>query len=156
MATVQEMCARIGLVSGRGLAANIRHYYSTRALHAVTALLFFANVLNIAADLGAMAAGTRLLLPAIRAEVLVVCFALLCLGLQIFTTYRQYAKYLKYLTFVLLSYVIVAFIVQLDWGDVLYHTLVPSITFSRDQIFLLCAILGTTISPYLFFWQIYS
>jgi len=153
MAVVQEMCARIGLISGRGLAANIRGHYSARALYAVTALLFLANTLNIAADLGAMAAGTRLLLPGVGFELLVIFFALVCLGLQIFTTYARYAKYLKYLALALLSYVAVAFAVHLNWSDVLYHTLVPSLTLSRDQIFLVCAILGTTISPYLFFWQ---
>ncbi|MFA6414746.1 MAG: divalent metal cation transporter [Candidatus Paceibacterota bacterium] len=153
MAVVQEMCARIGLVSGQGLAANIRSHYPKGALYAVTALLFFANVFNIAADLGAMAAGTRLLLPSIAPELLVVAFALVSLLLQIFTTYARYAKYLKYLALALLSYVVVAFSVGLDWGDVLQHTLVPSMTFSKDQIFLICAVLGTTISPYLFFWQ---
>jgi len=153
MAVVQEMCARIGLVSGKGLAANIRSHYSPRALYVATGLLFFANVLNIAADLGAMAAGTRLLLPNMSGELLVVIFAGVCLVLQIFTTYASYAKYLKYLTLALLSYVVVAFSVGLDWSEVIRHTLVPSITFSRDQLFLLCAILGTTISPYLFFWQ---
>ena len=153
MAVVQEMCARIGLVSGRGLAANIRCHYSPTALYAATALLFLANVLNIAADLGAMAAGTRLLFPSISPEALVITFALVSLALQIFTTYAHYAKYLKYLTLALLSYVAVALVVHLDWGDVLYHTLIPSLTFSRDQIFLLTAVLGTTISPYLFFWQ---
>ncbi len=153
MATVQEMCARIGIVSGRGLAANIRAHYSPIALYSATTLLFFANVLNIAANLGAMAAATRLLFPTISALVLVVFFALVSLVLQVFVSYARYAKYLKYLTFALLSYVAVALAVGLDWGDVLYHTVVPSITFSSDQIFLLCAILGTTISPYLFFWQ---
>ncbi|OGG93843.1 hypothetical protein A2609_01175 [Candidatus Kaiserbacteria bacterium RIFOXYD1_FULL_47_14] len=153
MAVVQEMCARIGLVSGRGLAANIRKHYSAKALYIVAALLFFANTINIAADLSAMAAGTRLLFPAINIELLVICFALFSLLLQIFISYKRYAKYLKYLTFALLSYVIVALVVDLDWSEVLYHTLVPSLTFSRDQIFLIAAILGTTISPYLFFWQ---
>lgn len=153
MAVVQEMCARIGIVSGRGLAANIRKHYSAKALHAATLLLFLANVLNIAADLGAMAAGTRLLVPNAPLEFLVVVFAVISLALQIFTTYASYAKYLKYLTLALLSYVVVALSIGLDWGDVLRHTLVPSMTFSRDQVFLLCAILGTTISPYLFFWQ---
>ena len=153
MAVVQEMCARIGLVSGQGLAANIRRHYSPRALYMVTALLFFANTLNIAADLGAMAAGTRLLLPSVAFELLVVFFALVSLALQIFTTYARYAKYLKYLTLALLSYVVVAFVVHLNWSDILYHTLVPSLTFSKNQIFLVAAILGTTISPYLFFWQ---
>ncbi|MHB0865748.1 MAG: NRAMP family divalent metal transporter [Minisyncoccota bacterium] len=153
MATVQEMCARIGLVSGQGLAANIRRHYSPGALYTATALLFFANVLNIAADLGAMSAATRLLFPGVGIGLLVIFFALVSLTLQIFTTYARYAKYLKYLTLALLSYVVVAFSVNLDWGNILYHTFVPSLTFSKDQIFLIAAILGTTISPYLFFWQ---
>ncbi|MFI5260428.1 MAG: NRAMP family divalent metal transporter [Candidatus Paceibacteria bacterium] len=153
MATVQEMCARIGVVSGQGLAANIRKHYPARTLYIVTALLFFANTLNIAADLGAMAAATRLLTPAADFGLLVIFFALVSLLLQIFTTYARYAKYLKYLTLALLSYAVVAFAVGLNWGDVLYHTVIPSMTFSRDQIFLICGILGTTISPYLFFWQ---
>lgn len=153
VAVIQEMCARIGLVSGRGLAGNIRKHYPPSALYAVATLLFVANVLNIAADLGAMAAGTRLLFPQFSSELLVVAFAFVTLLLQIFTSYAQYARYLKYLTLALLSYVVVAFAVDLDWSQVLYHTLVPSITFSRDQIFLLVAILGATVSPYLFFWQ---
>jgi NRAMP (natural resistance-associated macrophage protein)-like metal ion transporter len=153
MAVVQEMCARIGIVSGQGLAANIRREYSTRALYTVTALLFLANVLNIAADLGAMSAATRLILPSFEFELLVILFALVSLILQIFTTYARYAKYLKYLALALLSYAVVAFSVGLDWSDVLRHTFVPWLTFSKDQIFLICAILGTTISPYLFFWQ---
>jgi len=153
MATVQEMCARIGIVSGQGLAANIRLHYSKSALYVAAALLFIANVLNIAADLGAMAAATRLILPEFSVELLVILFALVSLFLQIFTTYARYAKYLKYLALALLSYVVVAFSVGLDWGDVLRHTFIPSMTFSKDQILLICAVLGTTISPYLFFWQ---
>jgi NRAMP (natural resistance-associated macrophage protein)-like metal ion transporter len=153
MATVQEMCARIGIVSGQGLAANIRKHYPLNALYLVVALLFFANTLNIAADLGAMAAATRLLVPGISAPVLIILFSVASLLLQIFTTYARYAKYLKYLTFALLSYVVVALTVDLNWGEVFYHTLVPSMSFSRDQLFLVCAVLGTTISPYLFFWQ---
>ncbi len=153
MATVQEMCARIGVVSGEGLAANIRRHYPRYALYSATALLFFANTFNIAADLGAMAAATRLLAPQFSTELLVIVFALVTLGLQIFTTYARYAKYLKYLTLALLSYVVVAFTVNLDWGAVLHATLVPSLSFEKDQLILLAAVLGTTISPYLFFWQ---
>ncbi|OYV83722.1 MAG: hypothetical protein B7X04_02910 [Parcubacteria group bacterium 21-54-25] len=153
MAVVQEMCARIGLVSGRGLAANIRRHYAPSTLYTVTSLLFIANTLNIAADLGAMAAGVRLLAPTANPEMLVVLFALVSLVLQIFTSYARYAKYLKYLTLALLSYVVTAFAVHLNWSDVLYHTVIPSFSFTRNQIFLLAAILGTTISPYLFFWQ---
>ena len=153
MAVVQEMCARIGIVSGEGLAANIRKHYPAAALYAAAGLLFFANTFNIAADLGAMAAATRLLTPETSIGVLVVFFAVVSLGLQIFTTYAHYAKYLKYLTLGLLSYVVAAFMVNLDWGDVLRHTFIPSLTFSRDQLILFAAVLGTTISPYLFFWQ---
>lgn len=153
MAAVQEMCARIGVITGQGLAANIRRHYPAIALYLVTALLFFANSLNIAADLGAMSAGTRLLVPSASPELLVILFAIISLGLQIFTTYARYAKYLKYLTAALLSYVVVAFAVGLDWGDVFRHLFVPSMTFSKDQIFLIAAVFGTTISPYLFFWQ---
>ncbi len=153
MAVVQEMCARIGIVSGEGLAANIRRHYSKGALYAATMLLFLANVLNIAADLGAMAAGTRLLLPNFGFELLVIMFALLSLFLQIFMPYARYAKYLKYLALALLSYVAVALSIGLDWGDVFRHLLIPSMTFSKDQILIVCAVLGTTISPYLFFWQ---
>jgi NRAMP (natural resistance-associated macrophage protein)-like metal ion transporter len=153
MAVVQEMCARIGIVSGQGLAANIRREYPRRVLYTVTVLLFLANVLNIAADLGAMAAATKLVLPGLGLGLLVVFFACVSLVLQIFTTYARYAKYLKYLALALLSYALVAFSIGLDWSDVLRHALVPSIVFSKEQLFLICAVLGTTISPYLFFWQ---
>jgi NRAMP (natural resistance-associated macrophage protein)-like metal ion transporter len=153
MAIVQEMCARIGIVTGEGLAANIRRSYSNKVLRLITILLFTANTLNIAADLGAMSAATRLLLPNFSFEILVAFFAVVSLLLQIFTTYARYAKILKYLTLALFSYVFTAFAVHMDWGAAFSHTIIPSITFSRNQIFLICAILGTTISPYLFFWQ---
>lgn len=153
MSFVQEMCARIGLVTGRGLAANIRSHYSRRVLYTVTALLFIGNSLNLGADLGAMAAATRLLLPQIPLPVFIIFFALLSLLLQIYTTYARYAKLLKYFTLALFSYVLTAFAVRLNWSEALRHTFIPSITFSREQIFLLCAFMGTTISPYLFFWQ---
>jgi Mn2+/Fe2+ NRAMP family transporter len=153
MVAIQEMCARVGLVSGRGLAANIRRHFPMGTLYFVTGLLFFANTFNIATNLSAMAAGTQLLFPRVGFGVLIVGFALVCLVLQIFTTYAQYSKYLKYLSFALLAYVAVAFAVELDWFEVLRHTFIPSLTFSKDQLFILCAILGTTVSPYLYFWQ---
>lgn len=153
MATVQEMCARIGIVTGRGLAANIRINYSKKILYTAAGLLFFANTFNIGANLGAMAQATQLLLPGINFYVLLIGFALLSAVLQIYTTYARYARYLKYLALVLLTYMFSALSVRIDWGDLLTATVVPSITFSRDQILLICAILGTTISPYLFFWQ---
>jgi NRAMP (natural resistance-associated macrophage protein)-like metal ion transporter len=153
MAVVQEMCARIALVTGRGLAANIRTNYPAWVLYLCTVLLFAANTFNIGADLGAMAKATQLLFPAAGFLALVAFFAIVSLLLQIFTTYARYAKYLKYLTFVLLAYVVTAFMVNLDWGQVARSTFVPSFSFSKDELLLVCAILGTTISPYLFFWQ---
>lgn len=153
MSIVQEMCARIGLVTGRGLAGNIRIHYHKRILYLCTILLFIANSLNIGADLGAMAKGMQLLFPDMSFGFLLLFFTLLTLGLQIFISYGQYAKYLKYLAFVLLSYIASGFLVHLDWKTVVMHTVIPSMSFSKEQVILICAILGTTISPYLFFWQ---
>lgn len=153
MAVVQEMCARIGLVTGRGLAANIRAFYPKWVLYLCTVLLFSANTLNIGADLGAMAKASQLLNPTLNFEFLVLGFALLSLALQIFTTYEKYAKYLKWLALVLIAYIFSAVSVDLDYGKLIQNTFIPNITFSKEQIFLICGILGTTISPYLFFWQ---
>jgi NRAMP (natural resistance-associated macrophage protein)-like metal ion transporter len=153
MAIVQEMCARIGVVTGRGLAANIRHHYSRPVLYAMTVLLFAANTFNIGADLGAMAQGVKLFAPGLDAILLIAAFACVSLLLQIFTTYARYAKYLKYLALVLFAYVFSALLIRLDWSQVAIHSIVPSISFTRNQVFLICGILGTTISPYLFFWQ---
>jgi Mn2+/Fe2+ NRAMP family transporter len=147
------MCARIGLVTGRGLAGNIRIHYPKRVLYICTVLLFIANSLNIGADLGAMAKGMQLLLPHVPFEVFLLLFTLASLGLQIFISYGHYAKYLKYLALVLFSYILSAIVVKPNTYEVLRHAVVPSISFTKDQIVLICAILGTTISPYLFFWQ---
>jgi NRAMP (natural resistance-associated macrophage protein)-like metal ion transporter len=154
MAVVQEMCARIGLVTGSGLAANIRTHYPRAILYICTALLFIANAFNIGADLGAMAKATQLLTPKIRFGFLIVGFAGLSLLLQVFLSYARYAKYLKVMALVLLAYVVTAFTISgINWGEVLRNTVVPNLHVSKVQILLVCAILGTTISPYLFFWQ---
>lgn len=153
MGVVQEMCARIGLATGVGLAANIKKYYSKKILYFCTALLLFANVFNIGADLGAMAKGTQLIFPILPFTFLIFLFAILSLFLQIFISYKKYAKYLKYLTFILFAYVISAFSVKINWGEVLSNTIIPTFSFSKDTMILICAALGTTISPYLFFWQ---
>lgn len=153
MAVVQEMCARIGLVTGRGLAGNIRVMFSRRILYVCAILLFAANAFNIGADLGAMAQGVRLVFPQWSTTLLVIGFAILMLGLQIFTPYERYAKYLKWLALVLFAYVLSAVLAHLDWRNVLAHAVVPQLSFHKDQLLLICAILGTTISPYLFFWQ---
>ncbi len=154
MGAVQEMCARIGIVTGRGLAANIREYFPRWALITVTILLFAANTFNVGADLGALAKASQLIWPSGNFVLLIVFFTLFCLTLQIFFSYQSYAKYLKFLALILFSYVITAFFIRdFDWSSAIRSTVIPSITFSREQIILICAILGTTISPYLFFWQ---
>ena len=153
MSIVQEMCARIGLVTGMGLAANIRLHFPRWVLYLTTALLVIANIINIGADIGAMAKATQLVFPQVRFVTLVLGFAIVGLALQIFVSYERYAKYLKYLALILLSYVLVAFTVNLDWGALVKSMVVPTFSFSKQQIILITAILGTTISPYLFFWQ---
>jgi len=153
MSVVQEMCARIGIVTGRGLAGNIRIHFSRRILRFATLLLFAANAFNIGADLGAMAKGVQLLQPKFQFWWLVVGFALISLLMQVFTPYAKYAKWLKWLALVLFSYVISAVLAHIDWGSALHSTLIPHIQFNKDTLLLICAILGTTISPYLFFWQ---
>lgn len=153
MAIVQEMCARIGLVTGRGLAGSIRRHFSKKVLYVCTLLLFSANAFNIGADLGAMAKAVQLLRPSLNYSLLVVGFVVLMLLMQILMPYARYAKYLKWLAMVLLAYVASALVAHLNWSDVLRHTISPSIHFTKDQLLLICAILGTTISPYLFFWQ---
>lgn len=153
MAIVQEMCARIGMVTGRGLAHNIRVFFSRRVLYVCTVLLFAANTFNIGADLGAMAKAAQLLSPHTSFTLLVIGFALFSLLLQIFTPYVKYARYLKWLALVLLSYILSSILAHLDWHDIARHSLVPHFSFTKENIILLSAILGTTISPYLFFWQ---
>ena len=152
-AVVQEMCARIGLVTGRGLAGNIRVHFSRRILYFCAMLLFIANAVNIGADLGAMAKAAQLLNPRLSFSWLVAGFAILSLFLQIFTPYVRYARYLKWLAMVLLAYVFSALLAHLNWQNVAANAVVPRLEFHKDQLVLLCAVLGTTISPYLFFWQ---
>lgn len=153
MSVVQEMCARIGMVTGRGLAGNIRIHFSRRMLRFVTLLLFAANAFNIGADLGAMAKAVQLLRPSFSFGWLVVGFAVLSLLLQVLMPYAKYARYLKWLALVLLSYIVSAILAKIDWSEAVRATFVPELTFNRDSLLLVCAILGTTISPYLFFWQ---
>lgn len=154
MAIIQEMCARIGLVSGRGLAGNIRERFPRPVLLITAALLFTANAFNIGADLGAMAKVTQLIWPAASFALLIIGWTLICLLLQIYASYAKYAAYLKWLAMILLAYVITAFLIpDFKWAEVMQAAVTPSINFSKDQLILICGILGTTISPYLFFWQ---
>ena len=153
MAVVQEMCARIGLVTGRGLAGNIRAHFGRKVLYVSTVFLFAANTFNIGADIGAMAKSVQLLAPHVDFSVLVVGFSILILLLQIFTPYVRYAKYLKWLALILFAYILSAILAHPNWETIIRHSFIPHVTFSKDQILLICAILGTTITPYLFFWQ---
>ncbi len=153
MAVVQEMCARIGLVTGRGLAGNIRNHFPRSILYTCTILLFAANTFNIGADIGAMAQGVLLLIPKANYSLLIIGFTVFILLLQIFTPYVKYAKYLKWLALVLFAYILSALLAKPDWPMVLKNSVVPHIKFNKDELLLICAILGTTISPYLFFWQ---
>lgn len=153
MAVVQEMCARIGLVTGWGLAANIRRHFHPRVIQICTILLLIANTFNIGADLGAMGQAAVLVMPRIPAAHWVVFFAVVSLLLQIYTTYERYAKYLKWLALILFSYVFSALLAGLNWSDVLAQTVRPTMQLGHDQLLIISAILGTTISPYLFFWQ---
>lgn len=153
MAVVQEMCARIGLATGRGLAANIRLHFSKKVLFTCAILLFIANAFNIGADIGAMAAASKLIIPNLPFELWVVGFTFVSMLLQIFIPYSRYAKILKWLTLTLFTYVITGFVVHLPWGQVLKSTVLPSFSFDKNTWLLVTAVLGTTISPYLFFWQ---
>ncbi len=152
MTVIQEMCARVALQTGRGLAEIIRIYYPRPVLYFCVTLLFVANTINVGADLGAMAASAQLLLN-IPFLFWLVGFAALSVALEIFVAYKRYARILRYLTFSLFAYVFVVFVVRQDWGQAVRDTVIPTIQFNKDYILNLVAILGTTISPYLFFWQ---
>ncbi|MFA7000157.1 MAG: Nramp family divalent metal transporter [Candidatus Paceibacterota bacterium] len=153
VATVQEMCARIAMVTGRGLASNIKRNFSKKILYVCTILLFFANTLNIGADLGAMAKAVQLLAPKLSFVFLVVFTGLAGLFLEIIVPYRIYTKYLKWLVIAVFAYIATGLIIHMDWSLLLHDGLIPQITFTKTQILLITGILGTTISPYLFFWQ---
>ncbi len=152
MTVVQEMCGRIGIVTGTGLAGIIRKYYSKQLLYFSVTLLFIANTINIGADLGAMASAGELLIgiPFLAWLVIVTVVILL---LQLFVKYSVYANVLKFFAFSLFAYIIVGFVVKQDWLSVGISTIVPSVSFNREYLMNIVAILGTTISPYLFFWQ---
>ena len=149
---VQEACARIGNVTGQGLARNIKNRYSLRTLRLLVTLLAVANVINIGADIGALGASAGLIIH-IPASALMVVFTLLILALEIAVSYRRYAKVLKWLTVSLLAYPITAFFVHEPWGTIARATFVPHIQFSATFFYVITAVIGTTITPYMFFWQ---
>jgi NRAMP (natural resistance-associated macrophage protein)-like metal ion transporter len=152
MIAIQLVSARIGRVTGKGVAANLRDHTPRPFLMAIVALLLIANTINIAADIAAMGEAVQLVLGG-AAHVYAVLFGLLTVLLQIFVPYRKLAPVLKWLTLFLFAYVIAAFLVRVPWGPVFYDLLIPKLQWTSAYWMMIVALLGTTISPYLFFWQ---
>lgn len=152
MVGVQLVSARIGRVTGEGLAANIQRHYPRWLLFTLVGLLLVANTINIAADVGAMGAALTLLMGG-PAHWYAAAFGALSVVLQIWVPFPRYAPLLKFLTLALLAYVATVFVVKVPWGDVAVGTLLPALSFKADYVVAIVAVFGTTISPYLFFWQ---
>jgi NRAMP (natural resistance-associated macrophage protein)-like metal ion transporter len=152
MTTMQMISARLGCLTGLGLAANIKKSFPHWVLVAIVSLLMIANTINIGADIAAMGEAMHLVIGG-PAHLYSIGFGLICLLLQVFLSYKTYVRYLKWLTLALLSYVAVVFTLNIDWLSVLKESLVPDIGLDHDTITIVVAVLGTTISPYLFFWQ---
>jgi NRAMP (natural resistance-associated macrophage protein)-like metal ion transporter len=152
MAAVQLMCARLGLVTGRGLAGVVRRHYPRPVLWGACTLLIVANVFNIGADLGGMAEATEMM-TGIKSHFWTPLYTILIISLLFFSSYRQIARIFKWLTLVLFAYIAAAFLARPDWGAVLSATFVPRVEWSSAFLATFVGILGTTISPYLFFWQ---
>ena len=152
MIVIQQMCGRIGMVTGKGLAGVILEHYSKRVLYVTVLLLVIANTINIGADLGAMASSAQMLLglPFFLCLVLITGSIIV---LEIFVPYKVYSRILKYLTLTLFSYILAAFVVRIDWQAVFHAILTPHFELSMSYLLNIVAVLGTTISPYLFFWQ---
>src|SRR5665647_1421086 len=153
MASIQEMCARIGLVTSHGLAGTLKTHYSKPVLYLMLLFSFPAIVMNIGADIAGMGAVGNLLFPSIEATYFSVVFTIILLGLIIYLPYQKIASTLKYLCIALLVYLIVPFLYKQDWLQILKATFIPTIKFDKTFMGILVGILGTTISPYLFFWQ---
>jgi NRAMP (natural resistance-associated macrophage protein)-like metal ion transporter len=152
MAAIQMICARIGRVTGRGLAANMVRVFPKSVVTVLVGLLFVANTINIGSDLAAMGAAAKLVLGWGQ-HLFTILFALVSLTLQVFIPYHRYVTYLKWLTLALFAYVTVIFTVHIEWGEIALRTIVPHLELTGATVTLVVAIFGTTISPYLFFWQ---
>jgi NRAMP (natural resistance-associated macrophage protein)-like metal ion transporter len=153
MATVQEICARLGLITGNGLAGMIKKRYSRKIVYPIASLLLIANTINIGADIGAMAASIRLIFPQLPLFLVSLSFTAFIVISEIIVPYERYVKILKYLTLSLFAYLVTTIIVGGNLQEILKSTIVPNVQFSSDFIMMFVAIAGTTISPYLFFWQ---
>ncbi len=152
MVGIQLVSARIGRVTGRGLAANVRAHFPHLVLYAIVGLLLIANTINIAADIAAMGEGLRLVIGG-PPQLYAAFFGGICVALQVFMSYRRYVRLLKWLTLALLAYVAVVFTVEIPWIEVIRGMTWPRTPISRDLMTVVVAVFGTTISPYLFFWQ---
>ncbi len=152
MVGIQMISARLGCITGRGLAANVKAAFPRPVLYGIVGLLLVANTINIAADIAAMGEALRLLLGG-SSHLYCIFFGLLCLVLQVLLRYQDYVRYLKWLTLALLSYVAVAFMVHAHWGAVISESLFPHLWLDNAATTMIVAVFGTTISPYLFFWQ---
>jgi NRAMP (natural resistance-associated macrophage protein)-like metal ion transporter len=153
MAAIQFICAKIGMVSGMGLAGVLRKYYPRWLVISAIALLIVANTINAGTDIGAIAAAVNLLAPQLSALTLVVPVALVIVVVQILGSYALIVKIFKWLTLTLFAYIAAAFLAKPHWGDVLKATFIPAVRFDHRYLMMLVAIFGTTITPYLFFWQ---
>ncbi len=153
MAAIQEMCARIGIVTSQGLTTNIRNNYPKSILYLMIIFTFPAVILNIGADIAGMGAVGNLIFPSIPSYFFTIAFTAILMVLIIYLPYKKISAILKYLCVFLLLYLVVPFLAEQDWREIAKHTFIPSIKFNKDFIGILVAILGTTISPYLFFWQ---
>jgi NRAMP (natural resistance-associated macrophage protein)-like metal ion transporter len=153
MAAIQQMCARIGLVTSQGLTGTLKKHYSKPVLYVMLIFSTPAIIMNIGADIAGMGAVGNLLFPKIEASYFSVMFTVLLLGLIIYLPYQKIASTLKYLCIVMLVYFVVPFLYKQDFGQILSATFIPKIEFTKEYLAILVGILGTTISPYLFFWQ---
>jgi NRAMP (natural resistance-associated macrophage protein)-like metal ion transporter len=153
MFVIQEICARIGLVTGSGLSGIIKKKYSKKTVYPIISLLLIANTINIGADIGAMSASVKLVFPFLPIVIVTILFTALITCAEIFIPYKKYVTILKYLALSLLAYMITAFIVGQNWTQILIASIVPHFEFTPSFAMLFVAIFGTTISPYLFFWQ---
>ncbi len=152
MAAIQIVSARIGYVTGRGLAANMKQAFARPVLLALVGLLLAANTLNIAADIAAMSSAVQILVGG-PTLVYAIGFGVASVLMQVFLAYESYVRWLKWLTLALLAYVGVVLVIGLDWGEVLLRVVRPQLSWNRDTVLMVVAVFGTTISPYLFFWQ---
>ena len=152
MMAIQEACARIGIVTNRGLAGVLQKHYRRKVMVGIVSILILANVINIGADLGAMAKSLQMLMH-VNFYLAAIAFAAVIIFLEVFVGYHTYVKILKWLAISVLAYVVTGIIIKPDWHAVLVATIIPKMNFSREYLFAIVAVFGTSITPYLFFWQ---